>query len=77
MSTARKVSLFRNGSNQAVRIPRELEMAGDHAMLRREGDVLILEPIKRRTLFEVLDALAPIDEDFPEISDSLPDEVEI
>ena len=44
MSSIRRVRLFRNGSNQAVRIPRDLELPGDEALIRREGDRLILEP---------------------------------
>ena len=33
----RRVSLFRNGRNQAVRIPRGFELPGDTAMIRRGG----------------------------------------
>ena len=70
MAEARKVSLFRNGRNQAVRIPVDLELPGDEATIRREGSALIIEPvIRKRTLLEVLDALEP-HPDFPDIDDS-------
>lgn len=70
MQTERHVRLFRNGRNQAVRIPREFELPGDEAVLRREGDRLVIEPLKRkRSLREILDGLEPINEDFPEIDD--------
>ena len=45
MSVERKVSLFRNGRNQAVRIPREFELPGEEAVMRKEGARLILEPV--------------------------------
>lgn len=44
-SPARHVSLFRNGANQAVRIPKEFELPGKDAVMRREGNRLIIEPI--------------------------------
>ncbi|MBW2370372.1 MAG: AbrB/MazE/SpoVT family DNA-binding domain-containing protein, partial [Deltaproteobacteria bacterium] len=43
MQTERRVRLFRNGRNQAIRIPREFEFEGDEAILRREGNRLIME----------------------------------
>ena len=46
--TERHVRLFRNGRNQAVRIPREFELEGDEAIMRKEGGRLILEPIRKR-----------------------------
>ena len=43
MNAQRKVRLFRNGRNQAVRIPREFELPGEDAVMRREGDRLVIE----------------------------------
>ncbi len=34
--TERHVRLFRNGRNQAVRIPREFELEGEEAIMRKE-----------------------------------------
>jgi antitoxin VapB len=74
MSAHRNVKLFRNGRNQAVRIPREFELPGDEAIMRREGDRLVLESVPtRRTLGEVLDSLGPI-EDFMEVVEDPPPE---
>jgi len=67
----RRVKLFRNGTNQAVRIPRELELDGDEATLRREGDRLILEPVRRGRLLEYLATLDPLDETFPDVDEGL------
>ena len=67
METERHVRLFKNGRNQAVRIPRDLELPGREALLRREGRRLILEPIARSSLLGVLATLKPLDEDFPPI----------
>jgi antitoxin VapB len=65
----RRARLFRNGRNQALRIPREFELPGDEALIRKDGDRLIIEPIPKRSLLEVLATLEPLDEDFPEIED--------
>jgi hypothetical protein len=39
--TERHVRLFRNGRNQAVRIPREFELEGEEAIMRKEGVSLL------------------------------------
>jgi antitoxin VapB len=66
------VRLFRNGRNQAVRIPRELELPGDEALLRREGDRLVLEPVHRDRLSALLATLKPLDEPFPDVDEGVP-----
>ena len=78
MQSERHVKLFRNGRNQALRIPREFEFDGDEAIVRKEGDRLIVEPVRKGGLLSVLAKLQPLDEDFPDIDESLPppDEVE-
>ena len=69
-SFARHARLFRNGRNQAVRIPRELELAADEVMIYQEDDRLVLVPVDRSpTLAEVLSRLTPLEEDFPDIAD--------
>jgi len=68
----RKVRLFRNGRNQALRIPRDLELPGSEALLRKEGERLIVEPVPRRSLLELLSTWDPLDEELPEIDDLEP-----
>ena len=41
--------LFRNGRSQAVRLPKEFRFPGDEVSLRREGDAVILEPVRAKT----------------------------
>ena len=77
MTNERHVRLFKNGRNQAVRIPREFELPGDEAILRKEGDRLILEAAPPRRLLQVLAQLSALDEDFPPIADPAPQKVEI
>ena len=74
---ARKVRLFWNNRNQAVRIPRDFEFDGDEVMLRKEGERLVIEPAPTTTLVEFLETAKPLDLDFPEIDDPLPDEINI
>jgi antitoxin VapB len=70
--TDRIVRLFRNGRNQALRIPRDLELPGSEAVLRKEGHRLIVEPVGRPSLLEVLSRWAPLDEEFPDVDDLEP-----
>ena len=77
MDPERHVKLFKNGRNQAVRIPREFELPGEDAIMRKEGDRLIIEPVPPKSLLAVLAALAPIDEEFPPISDTAPGPVDL
>ena len=68
----RYASLFRNGRNQAVRIPREFEMGGDRVRISKDGDRLILESVADEPrLMAVLAEIGPIDEDFPDVDDDL------
>jgi len=50
MPEQRRVRLFRNGRNQAARIPVEFELPGDEAIMHRDGDQLVIEPVRRRGL---------------------------
>lgn len=77
MSAERHVKVFKNGRNQAVRIPREFELPGEEAIMRKEGERLIIEPAPPRSLLAVLATLAPLAEDFPPIPDSHPDPVDL
>ncbi len=67
----RRVRLFRNGRNQALRIPRDFELEGDEAIVRKEGDRLIVEPARKRGLLAVLASLEPMDESFPDVDEDL------
>lgn len=74
----RVVSLFRNGANQAVRIPREFELPGTEARLWREGGRLILEPVEVTSLHELIRAWETepqLEEDIPEFPDEPPEPV--
>jgi antitoxin VapB len=75
MTIHRHVKLFRNGRNQAVRIPREFELPGEDAVMRREGDRLIIEPAPPKSLLALLADLPDLDEDFGPIDDPAPDSV--
>ena len=77
MDGDRHVKLFRNGRNQAVRIPREFELPGTEAVMRKEGDRLVIEPAKRKSLLEWLATLEPIEEEFPPIDDPPPEPFEL
>lgn len=77
----RHVSLFRNGANQALRIPKEFELPGKEALIRREGNRLIIEALETRPKRGTAAALAAalremaaegaIDEVFPDVDAGL------
>lgn len=75
MFPERHVKLFKNGRNQAVRIPREFELPGEDAIMRKEGDRLIIELAPAKSLLGLLATMTPLAEDFPPISDPVPDPV--
>ena len=72
MTEQRHVKLFRNGRNQAVRIPVEFELPGDEAIMHRDGERLVIEPVRKRGLIALLRTMNPIEEDIPEIDDPVP-----
>jgi len=72
----RRVKLFKIGRNQVVRIPREFELPGDDAVIRREGERLIIEPAAPTSLLALLRSLKPLKEDFPVIEDLPADPVD-
>jgi antitoxin VapB len=77
MAAERHVRLFRNGRNQAVRIPRELELPGNDAIMRKEGERLIIEPVPSQALLDILARLPDLEEEFPPITDSPPEPVDL
>ena len=71
MTDQRYVKLFRNGRNQAVRIPVEFELPGDEAIMHRDGNRLVIEPLRKRGLLALLDSMKPFDEPFPDVDENL------
>lgn len=71
MGEERHVRLFKNGRNQAVRIPVEFEFPGDEAIMRKDGDRLIIEPAKKSDLLDWLKTIEPWGEEFPDVDEDL------
>ena len=77
----RQVRLFRNGANQAVRIPREFEFTTNDAIMRKVGNTLVIEPIfaepAKGTAAALLAALEsmkdwePVLEEFPNVDEGM------
>ena len=72
-SLPREAKLFRNNKSQAVRIPADFELPGDRVMIHRDGVRLIIEPVGKKNLLDVLAGLEPLgpDDEFPEIDQGL------
>lgn len=86
-SPPRPVRLFRNGANQAVRIPREFELPGNEALMRKEGNTLVIElapavhprgsPQAFLQLLGQLAQMGPCNDEFPDVDKGLipPDDI--
>ena len=72
MPSKRRVRLFRDGRSQALRIPREFELESDEVIIHKEGDRLIVEPVRKGKLLALLATLEPLDETFPDVDETLP-----
>ena len=70
---AKRVSLFRNGANQALRLPQDLRFPTDvkEVQIRKQGDGLFISPIKPNwaSFFEMQ---ADVPEDFLDGRDDSP-----
>lgn len=77
MKHERIVRLFKNGRSQAVRIPRDFELPGEDAIMRKEGMRLILEPAQKPSLLKLLATFDTIDEEIGPIDDPLPEPVDL
>jgi antitoxin VapB len=73
MGERRRVRLQRIVGVQVVRIPAGLDLPGDEAVLRREGERLVIEPVRQRDLVALLASMEPIEEAWPEIEDPVPE----
>jgi antitoxin VapB len=71
MGEQRRIRLFRNGRNQIARIPAGFELLGDEAAMHRDGERLVIEPLRKCGLVPLLRSMKPLNEDFPEIGDPL------
>jgi hypothetical protein len=46
-ATTGDAAVFRNGRKQTALIPREFELPGEDAVMRKEDETLIIEPVLR------------------------------
>jgi antitoxin VapB len=67
----RRVRLFRNGRNQAVRIPREFELPGSNALMRKDGERLVIEPARRGSLLALVATWKALAVRFPDVDEKL------
>lgn len=69
--TLRTASIFRNGRNQAIRIPVGFELPGTEVTIEQEGDALIIRPKTTQPMtFAELFSTWENEPDFPDVDDS-------
>jgi antitoxin VapB len=69
MDTAK---IFKNGSSQAVRLPRKLRISGNKIKIIKKGKQVILEPIET-TWDQLFESLSEFPEDFLKDGRNQPD----
>jgi len=69
-SEPRRAKLFRNGKNQAVRLPKEYEINAREVIIRKQGSDIILTP-KPSTWDDYFDRSHRLLDDFPNDIDDL------
>jgi len=77
LADVRTARLFRNSHSQAVRIPRDFELSGDEVTIQKQGDCLILKPVKKIPLRDLVMPWDSMEEEFPAIEDLPPEPVAI
>ena len=60
MATAR---VFMTGRSQAVRLPKEYRFACDEVEISRQGDAIVLRPVKSSAWVNLLEAMEGFDEE--------------
>ncbi|NTE89294.1 antitoxin [Agrobacterium rubi] len=80
MNVVKIAQVFNNGRSRAIRIPKEFEFEADQVeiSMNENGDLLV-HPVKKRSLLELLASLEPLSEEdwMPEIEDYPPEPVDL
>jgi antitoxin VapB len=71
MPNSRHVCLLQNGQDQVLTIPQEFALPSTEVVLRKEGNRLIIEPIRHNSLLALLSTLEEITDNFPDIDEGL------
>lgn len=71
MTTTYRVKLIREGNTQSLILPQEFISSTTEFTLTQEEDRLILEPVKPKSLLELLSTWDDLDEDFPDVDEGL------
>ena len=61
----KKTRIFMSGNSQAVRIPRELQLAGNEVEIQQRGNTLVIRP-KKLSWAPLMDSLTKFTADFME-----------
>jgi virulence-associated protein VagC len=48
------------------------ELPGDEAIMHRDGDRLVIEPVRKHGLIALLKSMTPAGEEFPQVDDPVP-----
>jgi antitoxin VapB len=71
------VNLVKRGRNQVIHIPREFELPGNIAILRRAGNCLIIESPARQSLQRLFASWEPLPEGLPPFEDLAAGDVDL
>ena len=71
MNAEYRTQLTREGNYQILQLPQELFLLTKDVSIRKEGEKLIIEPYRQKTLLEILATLEDINEEFPNVDEGL------
>ena len=71
MKTTYTIQLIQQGKTQSITLPEELNLDTREVTIRQEGEKLIIEPLKEKSLLQTLATLEDIEEDFPDVDEGL------
>ncbi|MEL6137750.1 MAG: AbrB/MazE/SpoVT family DNA-binding domain-containing protein [Cyanobacteria bacterium J06628_6] len=66
-----QASLEARGDSQILTIPQEFTLSSKEVIIRKEGDRLVIEPIRTDSLLALLSTLEDIEDKFPNVDEGL------
>ncbi len=71
MKTNYKIQLIQQGNIESITLPEELNLDTTEVIIRQEGEKIIIEPLKEKSLLETLATLEDIEKYFSDVDEGL------
>ncbi len=75
MTQEYRTSMAQDGSEQVLRIPPEFAMSEQDVVLRKQGSLLVIQPVSdipsETSLLSLLKSFSKIEDEFPDVDENL------